>query len=66
MCIRDSYNGEEHNSYRLLKENTEIELAEYQDTLTSYLINASAEGHGTVEGLSLIHILHGKIDQNCC
>lgn len=44
------YNGEEHNSYRLLKENTEIELAEYQDTLTSYLINASAEGHGTVEG----------------
>ena len=34
----------------LLKENTEIELAEYQDTLTSYLINASAEGHGTVEG----------------
>ena len=24
------YNGEEHNSYRLLKENTEIELAEYQ------------------------------------
>ena len=44
------YDGEEHNSYRLLKENTEIELAEYQDTLTSYLINASAEGHGTVEG----------------
>ena len=25
-------------------------MAEYQDTLTSYLINASAEGHGTVEG----------------
>ena len=44
------YDGEEHNSYRLLKENTEIELAEYQDTLTSYLINASTAGHGTVEG----------------
>lgn len=44
------YDGEEHNSYRLLKENTEITSEEYQDTMTSYLINTSAEGHGTVDG----------------
>lgn len=44
------YDGEEHNSYRLLKENTEIASEEYQDTMTSYLINTSVEGHGTVEG----------------
>ena len=44
------YDGEEHNSYRLLKENTEIASEEYQDTMTSYLVNTSVEGHGTVEG----------------
>ena len=44
------YDGEEHNSYRLLKENTEITSEEYQDTMTLYLINTSVEGHGTVEG----------------
>lgn len=45
------YDGEEHNSYRLLKENTEIASEEYQDTMTSYLVNTSVEGRGgTVEG----------------
>lgn len=44
------YDGVEHNSYRLLKENTEIASEEYQDTMTSYLVNTSVEGHGTVEG----------------
>lgn len=44
------YNGEEHNSYRLLKENTDIDIDEYQNILVSYLINVSAEGHGTAEG----------------
>ena len=44
------YDGEEHNSYRLLKENSEIASEEYQDTMTSYLVNTSVEGRGTVEG----------------